>query len=544
MGATLSINDYMTDGNIAEALRKALAAALESGADRLVLDGGRYILDPLWCSERSLCYSNHDKNGPKRIGALIENMSNIELDFGGAVLECHGIVTPVAIIGSSSVTVRNLTLENPTTGFLQVRVTGHNADGSIIVERMCGGENLALIDGHFYVKYPYLDALFVPHTNIEYNGETGEIEYGTEDNTLGVPVAKLVFTDLGFGEYRIEGGKRKPPVGNILVISATRRLGAGFFIEESENLLIENVTIHSCYGMGLIAQMSKDITLRRFCTLRNGEQYYTSDADATHFVNCTGTVTVEDSTFEGQLDDALNIHGIYTKIVAVAERELTVREMHHQSLGIKIYKPGDRIQILEPETLLPYTEKTVESVDYINSELISIKISESTSDVRVGDDVESLDRAARLVFRGNVVRNNRARGMLIATRAPALIENCYFHTSGTAIKFESDGKYWYESGGTTDVTIRGCKFDRCKHGGWGDAVIECKPREATVDGQYFHKKINVEDNEFIMYNDLAVYFDNVAHAVFLGNEMSGTAAYVRCNHVGTTDFQLDGLMPL
>lgn len=506
----------------AYAFHRAMEHCRLTGAKRLVVDGDRYVIDYDYCSERNLCYSNHDKNGPKRIMALIEDMENFEIDFGGATLDCRGIMTPVAILRSKNIKIKNLTLENSTTGFLQLRVTAHNADGSVECEYMCGGDNFTLVDGHYYVKYPYLDALFPLHMNIEYNGKTGEIEYGTHDDTLGIPASRLTFTELGEGKYLVKGGTRQPPVGNILVISGTRRLGAGFFLSDSENIEIENVTVHSCYGMGLIAQMCENITLRRFNTLRHGVQYYTSDADATHFVNCTGVVLVEDCTFEGQLDDALNIHGIYTRIVGKGKRELLVREMHHQALGIRIYREGDRIQALPPSSLIPYAEATVKAVEYINEEMIRLTLEEDTDGISVGDDIESVNRAPELIFRGNTVRNNRARGMLIATRGKATIENCYFHSSGSAIKFESDGNYWFESGGTTDVTVRGCKFDRCKHGGWGDAIIECQPRNEIVEGKYFHKKITVENNEFYMHNDYLAAFYNVELIGFDGNKVYGT----------------------
>jgi len=540
---TIRIEDFIEgEGGIAYAFYKAVAACKATGARRLTCDGGRYDIDPLYCAERSLCFSNHDKNGPKRILVLIEDMEDFEIDFGGATLACRGVMTPIAILNSKNIKVRNLKLENGTTGFLQLNVTGNNADGSILAEKSAGGENFKLIDGRMYVEYPYLDALFPLHTNIEFNGKTGEIEHGTEDDTLGIPASRLTFIDLGNGEYRIEGGKRMPPVGNYLVFSGTRRLGAGIFCSDSKDVLCEDVTVHSCYGMGFIAQNTDDVTLRRFNTQRTGNQYYTADADATHFVSCGGTVLVEDSVFEGQLDDALNVHGMYTRIVGKGECELLVREMHHQALGIRIYSEGDRIQILKPKPLLPYAEKTVKAVEYINEELIRITTLESTAEIEVGDDVEILNRAPKLIFRNNVVKNNRARGMLIGTRAPALIENCYFHSSGTAIKFESDGELWFESGGTTDVTIRNCKFDNCKHGGWGTAVIECMPRETTVDGRFFHSKITVTDNEFIMCSDVAAYFDNVAHVTFDKNTVTGTGARVICRHVGTENVQKEGLL--
>ena len=72
-------------------------------------------------------------------------------------------------------------------------------------------------------------------------------------------------------------------------------------------------------------------------------------------------------------------------------------------------------------------------------------------EIRPGQVVENISHNVALTFRHNIVRCNRARGMLIASRGRTVIEDCDFHTSGAAILFEANGEYWFESGGTQDV---------------------------------------------------------------------------------------------
>ena len=126
--------------------------------------------------------------------------------------------------------------------------------------------------------------------------------------------------------------------------------------------------------------------------------------------------------------------------------------------------------------------------------------------------------------------------MLIATRGKTVIENCYFHTSGSAILFESNGDFWFESGGVQDVTIRNNNFDGCKYAIWGDAVISCIPRKAIEVGKYFNREIKVLDNSFNMTaTDYAVQFDNIEHAVFKGNTITaaeGIEPKITLSHVG------------
>lgn len=518
MEKVLNFTEYDVNGDAAYTLRRAIAAAKEAGATRLTVPKGVYDIRPDYCSERYLCISNHGFNGPKRIAALIEDMSDFEIDFGGSTLVCHGVITPIAVLRSRNIRIRNLTLRNSSTMMLEARVTGHGSDDTVELQPVNGREAFVLKQGRLYAQY--LEGTLVPvSTNVEFTGEGGEIAAGTADNTFDVGAEAVTYEDLPDGRMLAHGVRRKPPIGNILVISAARRLGAGMFCEESTGITAENITVNACYGMGFIAQMCGDIHLDRFSTLREEGRMHTSDADATHFVNCSGRITVENCTFEGQLDDALNIHGMYTRIVGKGEKELFVRQMHEEATGIRIYRPGDRVQALEPAPLIPYATLTVRTVEYLNNEIIRLTFEESVEEIAVGDDIENITQEADLLFRNNIVRNNRARGMLIANRGRTVIEDCYFHTSGTAVKFESDGDYWFESGGTGDVTIRRCTFDRCKHGGWGRGVIECQPRRAVLPDRYFHHYIRVEDNEFRMYQECAALMDNVETFVFTGNRI-------------------------
>lgn len=540
---TIYYRDYAKTEEAGYNLHLALAAAKREKAGRLVMEPGVYRLDPAWCDERYLAFSNHETWPIKRVGALIEDMEDFEIDFAGATLDCRGHMTPVAILRSKNITIRNLTLENPTTGMLQAKVVAHG-DGYMDIEPMYGRENFKIgYDGLLYcdgVCY----SLFPVGTNIEFNGTTGELEAGTGDHTYGY-VFQMKYKEIDGGLIRVTGVKRYPPIGNILIISATRRMGAGIFALESENVRLEDVNVHSCYGMGFIAQVCRNITLRRFNTVRKGDRWVTADADATHFVDCDGLVDVQDCLFEGQLDDALNIHGIYTRIVSKAGRDLFVREMHGQQENVRIYKPGDRVQMLKPDPLIPYTEKTVEAVEYLNGDTFRLTMKEDLDDVAVGDDVENISHNAELIFRHNIVRNNRARGMLVAARGKMVIEDCYFHSSGTAVKFESDGAYWFESGGTSDVVIRNNEFDRCKHAAWGVGVVECQARATVEDGRYFHQKIAVTGNTFRMFPGTeAAHMDNVASFTFRDNVIvpadGQDETVIFTHHVGKADVQ-DGM---
>ncbi len=536
---TINFSDYNSTLGDSLALAR-LAADLNGARDvRVVFDKELYVAERDMAVERRLFVSNHGQYYPKRIAMLVENAENVELDFCGATLRAVGRMTNVVISNSKNVTVKNLVIENPQTCFMQAEVVAHG-DNYVDLEVTHGDVPYRVRKGELTV-YGFDFQVIPAWSYIEIDNEIGERAHGAGgENTMGDPLA-LKWEKLEDGKLRMNGVTRKAKIGSSLIINLANRHGSGIFCEDSSDITIENVTVHSCYGMGFLAQLCDNVHLNNFRTERHGTQLYTSNADATHFVNCTGEILVENCLFEGQLDDALNIHGFYTSIIAKDGRDIYVKEMHEQALGLKIYKPGDCIKVMPRDTLLPYAERKIVAVEYLNMEVIRLTLDESADGLEVGHAVENVSHVANLTFRKNVVRDNRARSMLIAAKGRVVIEDNYFHAPSRGIYFESDGQYWYESGSTTDVVIRGNHFDRCSYGVYGMACICGKPRERVVDGEYFHNKLLVTGNRFTMepeFRCVAAIFDNFTEVDFVDNVIEGETE-IQIQHVGKYDVQSD-----
>lgn len=82
-----------------------------------------------------------------------------------------------------------------------------------------------------------------------------------------------------------------------------------------------------------------------------------------------------------------------------------------------------------------------------------------------------------LIFRNNVVRNNRARSILVSTPRKVIIEGNTFSSMMSAILFEGDMDHWYESGAVRDVTIRNNKFLDGTYGGADFPTIFINPHQ-------------------------------------------------------------------
>jgi len=76
--------------------------------------------------------------------------------------------------------------------------------------------------------------------------------------------------------------------GTIFAARTGYRPQPAIFVNGGQDIRLDDITIHFAEGMGLLAQRSEDIHLERFSVeLRpKGGRYFTTQADATHFVAC------------------------------------------------------------------------------------------------------------------------------------------------------------------------------------------------------------------------------------------------------------------
>ena len=131
--------------------------------------------------------------------------------------------------------------------------------------------------------------------------------------------------------------------GHIIVLRHHPRNYPATYVTSSKDVTFRDVKIYHCAGMGVTAQFTENVTLDRVqVTGKAGSGHWFSlAADATHFVYCRGLIHIKDCLFERQLDDAVNIHGIYARVKKVlSEKELLVELVHHQQKGVPVGKSG------------------------------------------------------------------------------------------------------------------------------------------------------------------------------------------------------------
>jgi len=510
------------------AIRAALTQAKKQSATKLVFPKGRYDFYPDKAFERYQFVSNNDE-GLKRIVFPIEEMRRFEIDGQGSDFLFHGYLSPFAIDHAERIALRNFTVDYARTFHSEAKilaVTDTYADVEIPPEYPFSIENGLLVfhdgkAGKERTLYPVVSLL-------EFDPVKRETAYRACDYWLGTAIQA---EDLGNRKVRILKKNLKGTPGNIFVFGPNHRMVCGITITDSKDVTVENVSLYHCGGMGVIGQRSRDLFVRRVkVTPAPGKNRIVSiTADATHFVNCGGQVVLEDCLFELQKDDATNVHGIYVKVVdRLAPAVVDVKLVHPQQFGFDFIQKGQTLELVKGPALVTYAHPVVKQVERLNKEYTRLTFKAPLPDeLAVGDALAAVGDYAALTIRGCTIRGNRARGVLLNSRGPTVVENNTFHTAGAAILFEGDARFWYEQAGVSDCVIRNNLFDNCNYGVWGHALIEVGAGIAPAfrASSRYNKNIRITGNTIRHFHPALLSLYSVDGVTFAGNKLERTEAY-------------------
>lgn len=510
-------------------IARALNYCKEHGEDGLKFKNGIYHLYPERASVRAVSVSNHDICGYTSIAMLLEDMKDFTVDGGGSLFVSHGVMITAAVINCENVTLKNFkfTVCEP----MRMEAVVTDCDKKHCVIEPVNNAAYYVRDGHlrFTDGYGHDDPYHYTMMMCR-SGQTGympETKQSFDKN--------LRFEQLEGRRLRLTNLQLDPEPDMKLILGPQLRHGCTVFLESSKNSAIENTSFCHSYAMGIIAQLCDTVTVRGI-SVRPENSGFSTNCDATHFVSCTGRIEVSDSYFEAMLDDAMNVHGIFTRIEAAEDNGILVRDMHPGSKGLTLYKPEDVIAVMNPKKLVPEAAYTVDFAETINQEYTFLKLREPAAGIKAGYVAENMSVTPEVIFKNNTVKDNRARGILLASRGRIAVEGNKFHTPGCAVLFESDGEMWYESGGTEDVLIANNLFDNCGYarGEWGEAVIEMKPRKEFDGINYYHGHIAVRNNFFGGSEKLLLSAANTKNIEFTDNAVprdTHIAAYKDCKNV-------------
>lgn len=533
--------------NASPVLQKALAkikAEYKEG-EKVILrfPEGRYEFHEKGAAVREYYISNHDQTNPKKVGIALEDMKNLTLDGQGSEFVFHGRMLPVSLLRSENCLLKNFSIDFENPHIAQVKIVENDPQDGIVFEPAPWVDYRIAKDSIFEA---YGEGWTMRHSwGIAFDGDAKHLVYNTSD--IGCPTKGA--SEVAPRRIHAPGWKDARLVpGTVVAMRGWGRPTPGIFLSHDVNTTIENVKVHYAEGMGLLAQLCENITLEKFGVCLKGDadpRYFTTQADATHFSGCKGKIVSCNGLYEGMMDDAINVHGTYLKVVKrVDDRTLVGRYMHGQSWGFEWGCPGDEVQFIRSNTMelvgkqnkiisiRPYDKEQTEGArEFLITfqEPVDQVINEQS-----GFGIENLTWTPEVLFSGNVIRNNRARGSLFSTPRKTIVENNLFdHTSGAAILLCGDCNGWFETGACRHVIIRKNRFVNALTNlfQFTNAVISIYPEIPDLKGQqqYFHGGpeggIVIEDNEFETFDAPILYAKSVDGLVFRNNTIKLNTEY-------------------
>ncbi len=546
------------------ALMKAIEACKTQKAVKLVIPKGVYDIYPEKAYEEYRNITNND-DGKKRMVFLLKDFENFEIDGSGSKFICHDHMVPFDVSGSKNITLKNFSVDWEKPFYLQAQVTAvHpelNAFDMKILDE-CSyeiqGNNLIFsnkktektIGWFFMAPLMQKDVIWEQNINwnIWYDPQTKAPAYCDENTTrvnawnfkLNKPA---VARDLGNRTVRLtDACEELPKSGWVLVcngILSKNRLSPAIHVFDSENVLVENVTVHHASGMAFVAEQSKDVTLRKYNVLLppNSERLVTSTADASHFVSCSGLIVLDDCIFENMLDDGTNVHGIYAEVREMTDPyTLGMTRGHSQQQGFTFARAGEEIVFANKNTLKPHAKRIVSSIKNVNDFYFEVTFTEKIDDLPIdGSVAENTFLQPDVIMRNCEVRQNRARGILISTAGKVLVEkNKFVKCTYAGIQAAGDANYWFESGPVTDMTIRENLFEDQGLCVGNAPVLVFVPEVGEVPDTswHYHRNIVMENNTINAFSRILIQAKSIENFVFKNNTINKSARYPSADENG------------
>jgi len=523
------INVRQTSENATPEAVQALDKIRAAGGGELHFETGEYHFYKDGTEKGFFAVSNNSAC-IKSMVFPITDMANVVIDGHGSVFVFHQVVFPFMVSHCKNIILRNITVDLGMSPLVNFKVHGITNDGFYMdIDRK---------ESPFFVKN---GSVFFERESGTWNGERNllslhaigrhHVQYlATGDCCLikldNLP-AKLMKTDVTetpegiYVKYRSDTPSRCGFGEEMLsaIIDGGRSVDV-ICVDRSENVTVSNVAVSRGIGMGIIGQLSKNILIDGFSTDNTRHKSHQSlTADALHFVNCDGKLEIKKCRISDTMDDAINVHGMYTSLVKAEKDILYTKIMHREQHYFNPYRDGDRLVLIDPQTYEIKAEFIVAGamLDGENGTdiILNGSFSYGSEAVAEGYLVENPDRMPDLHLHDNkfdVFPHNRISGA-----GKIVVENNMFSNCHAALLCLDLAKFWYESGRVKHLIYRDNILNNCDIIGNGAFLrigVSGVPDELAPK---IHGRIEITGNRFSRIKNLAVLAGGVKELIVEDN---------------------------
>lgn len=214
-------------------------------------------------------------------------------------------------------------------------------------------------------------------------------------------------------------------------------------ITHSSNVLIDNVyNFSSVYMWCVLTDNMGDIIVRNSGILRKPEtnRLMSGNSDGVHAKHNRGKIIVDNCTFEGNLDDAINISSLGAAVESIAgNREFYIKRGYGT-----FFKVGDRLMFYDSESSKKLAITHIEEIVYGETS-IYIKTTDDISNAKADPNINppmssysatiiyNLDALGPFEIKNNMFKEGRRHAALLRASNGSFINNTVIEMGGGAV---------------------------------------------------------------------------------------------------------------
>lgn len=287
------------------------------------------------------------------------------------------------------------------------------------------------------------------------------------------------------------------PVGTRTVLAHSMTMGETVFAHGCENLFFEHVNLYASKGMAIRVHTSNNLYFNHFRAIckPGTDRLMTSTADILHLKNCAGEIIITNSQFENSHDDAINIAGHFLRVKQFYD-DGSVRLISELGMGETFApKVGDVYEVNNVDTLELLMTKTIKSVK-LDTDGYIVTFEEGSDGLAIDNAFANASRVPKLVFRNNIIRNKRNRGILVQTRNVTIENNLFSNILDGAIMMIVEMNDFHESISPENVIIRNNKFLDNSARAEADVIAVAYGRGLSIGNAGVIRDITIDNNYF------------------------------------------------
>lgn len=524
----------MRDKDCVKKVNKALESVKGDNPKKLIFQRGEYHFYPENTERRYYSESNTTDENPRKCALLFENVQNLIIEGNGSTLIFHEQMQPFTFDNCKNVILKDINIDwdKPLIAQAEVlKVTDDFIEVSIDLNEspFRVDEGKLIFNVGRWGREPWKGTMEFDrdgHFVVPGTGDSGCLGQGWQGYLTENIIPGVVRLHFPF--------RRKPAVGNFLVMRHAERIHSGIFIQESKNITIDNVNIYHSTGLGILAQFSENLTFDEYRAIpnRSKNRYFGGGDDGLQVSNCKGLITVKNCEFAGLMDDPINVHGTSVRIEKIiSDKQLECKFMHHQSENMKWGHAGDKISFIENLSMQSIGIGELKSFKKIDNQKFILTFKNPIpKELKIKNALENLTWSPDLLVTNSHFKSCRARGLLVSTPGKVVIENNIFESSGSAILIAGDANGWFESGAVTDVLIKNNVFtELCNTSSYQfcEGIISIFPIIPELDENTppFHKNIRIENNEFHPFDYPVLFAMSVDGISFENNKVTRSVRF-------------------